>query len=738
MQQTCDWFFPLKRTHAGMLQGNGTMGVMIWGEANVLRLTFGRADFWDRRGGTPWTDQMNYRHLRRLLEAGDEAAIRAIFAGTPARPGEPDRPTVLPVGRLELAFDPSLALKRGRLHLGSGEIVIELARHADAASAPVQLRLNLSMHAPVFHLALPADVPPPQVSIVTAWDHCGAALAERGIPAPRPFETTDLSGWISPRVVDGPLCVGYRLMEHNLLVAMDYGADDAAAQRAVRGHIDGSLAGGVAQLRQANQRWWEDYWRDVPRVRIPHEHLSFLYHYGIYKFAGLTAPQGVAATLQGPWIEEYQLPPWSSDYHFNINVQMCYWPAYAGNRLSHLRPLFDLIWSWRDRMRDHARKFVGIDDGYVLPHAVSDECVVVGSFWTGTIDHACTGWVGKMMFDYYRMTGDIGFLRERAYPYMRGAMRVFEEMLERQADGSYVLPVSVSPEYGGSAIWAWGRNASFQIGCIHMLIECLLEACRVLGETPRPIWREIQAKLPRACVQAGPDGRQRIVLWEGQDLDESHRHHSHWAGVYPWDIIEPSDPTWRPIIAETYARWQQQGMGQWSGWCIPWAAMLQARMGCPDAAVALMDYWRHLYTNEGHGTLHDPKLPRTNLTGDPAVPAMPAPGQGGEIMQMDAGMAACAAVLDFLVHTRRGVHYLLQGAPPTWREIDVEGIQTEGGFRVGLTRRDGELVEVRITSTLGNRFRMADPWHPGRIIERPTAPGEQLTIRPSDAAADSC
>src|SRR5690606_13361523 len=241
------------------------------------------------------------------------------------------------------------------------------------------------------------------------------------------------------------------------------------------------------------------------------------------------APQGVAATLQGPWIEEYQLPPWSSDYYFNINVQMCYWPAYAGNRLSHLRPLFDLIWSWRDRMRDHARKFVGIDAGYVLPHAVSDGCVVVGSFWTGTIDHACTGWVGKMMFDYYRMTGDIGFLRERAYPYMRGAMRVFEEMLERQADGSYVLPVSVSPEYGGSAIWAWGRNASFQIGCIHMLIECLLEACRVLGETPRPIWREIQAKLPRACVQAGPDGRQRIVLWEGQDLDESHRHHSHWA-----------------------------------------------------------------------------------------------------------------------------------------------------------------------------------------------------------------
>lgn len=742
MDKVYDWHFPLVRTHAGMLLGNGTLGVMVWGEGNVLRLTIGRADFWDHRGGTAWTERMNYREIRRLLEAGDEAGIRAIFAA-PDRPGEPGFPTVLPIGRVELVFDPSVKLRTGHLHIGSGRIAIDLDRTTPTAGS-VRVELELSMHAPVLHVLLPEGLDAPKIRPVTAWEHCAAELKHRGIPRAQVHGDDQAGGWVQPRVAvgDRPLAVEYARRRRELWVTVDYISDAGGTE--ARQQLNAAIERGAEQMRSDNAAWWRDYWANVPRVDLPHERLSFLYHYGMYKFAGLTAPQGVAATLQGPWIEEYQLPPWSSDYHFNINVQMCYWPAYAGNRLAHLRPMFDLVWSWRDRMREHARLFVGIDDGLVLPHAVSDECIVIGSFWTGTIDHACTGWVGKMMFDYYRMTGDVQFLRERAYPFMYGAMRVFEEMLERRPDGSFVLPVSVSPEYGAAEMWAWGRNASFQVGCIHMLIESLLHACDVLGESPRPIWRDIQQHLPKASVQ-DTAGRPRIALWEGQDLDESHRHHSHWAGLYPWDVIDLDDPHWRQIVRNTYDHWIRQGMGQWSGWCIPWAAMLHARVGCPDAAVALLEYWEHLYTNEGHGTLHDPKLPKANVTGRPLVPSMPPPGQRGEIMQMDAGMAVCAAVMDLLVHTRRGVHYLLQGVPAGWRNLKVDGIRTEGGFLVGLTCADGQLAEVRIHSDLGQPFRLRNPWPDrvairrgsqtetvgGRIIELPTTAGEVIVLSES-------
>ncbi len=44
------WDFPLPRTHTGILLGNGTQGLMVWGES-TLNVTTGRAGFWDHRRG---------------------------------------------------------------------------------------------------------------------------------------------------------------------------------------------------------------------------------------------------------------------------------------------------------------------------------------------------------------------------------------------------------------------------------------------------------------------------------------------------------------------------------------------------------------------------------------------------------------------------------------------------------------------------------------------------------------
>ena len=104
MARTYTWHFPLSRPQAGILQGNGTMGVMIWGEASVLKITLGRADLWDHRGGMPWTERMSYANIRACLESNDEQALRELFEKTPSGPGRPQQPTILPVGRMELDF----------------------------------------------------------------------------------------------------------------------------------------------------------------------------------------------------------------------------------------------------------------------------------------------------------------------------------------------------------------------------------------------------------------------------------------------------------------------------------------------------------------------------------------------------------------------------------------------------------------------------------------------------------
>ena len=207
--------------------------------------------------------------------------------------------------------------------------------------------------------------------------------------------------------------------------------------------------------------------------------------YGLYKQACVTPPQGVAATLQGPFMEDYQIVPWSNDYHFNINVQMMYWPALATNRLSHFGPLWTMMRGWMPTLRQNGESFFGSNGqprqgALMLPHAVDDRCHVVGTFWTGTIDHACTAWMAQMAWLHYRYGLDQPdakqVLTDVAWPLLVGAFEGYYAMLEEIPDSAagnskerFSLPISVSPEYGGTSMEAFGRDASFQLAALHRI-----------------------------------------------------------------------------------------------------------------------------------------------------------------------------------------------------------------------------------------------------------------------------
>jgi hypothetical protein len=97
------WRFPLPRTHTGILIGNGTQGLMVWGETS-LNITVARAGFWDHRGGTPFETRATFAAVRRLLEANDGAGMRALFAPSSGVDTASMRPHQLGGGRLELSF----------------------------------------------------------------------------------------------------------------------------------------------------------------------------------------------------------------------------------------------------------------------------------------------------------------------------------------------------------------------------------------------------------------------------------------------------------------------------------------------------------------------------------------------------------------------------------------------------------------------------------------------------------
>ncbi|MHC4885263.1 MAG: glycosyl hydrolase family 95 catalytic domain-containing protein [Planctomycetota bacterium] len=724
MVETIDWEFPLPRTHTGILLGNARLGAMVWGGASQLKITLGRADLWDHRGGMPWTEKQNYADIRRNLEAGDEEGLRALFVTeTEAKAGVPGRPSVIPVGRIELELGQGAELTRGELDLSTAVVTVEYVKGGESHF----LRLQLAMDSDCLHVDL-SGAAGIRVCDCPAWDTLGSALKDISFSEPHRLDGEGgLRGWVQDLPVDPGLAVLYRMEGDQLWLATARGEGVDAAQAAGREILGRMMDAGAEALTSSNSTWWKNYWKDVPQLSLPNRNLEILYRYGMYKFAGFSQPDGIAGTLQGPWIEEYQMPPWSSDYHFNINVQMCYWPAFKGNRLGHLKPLFDLIFSWEEKLRHNAKAFIGIDDGIMLPHAVDDRSTCMGGFWTGCIDHGCTAWVAQMMYDYAVYSGDWDFLREKAYPFMVGTMRVYEAMLEREGE-RFRLPVSVSPEYRGAAMNAWGADASFQLACVHRLIENLQSACERLEEVPDSIWNEIAEGLPKATL-IDQNGVEMIALWEGTPLEESHRHHSHLAGICPFDVIDPFDPEWRETVAHSVNQWIGEGMGLWSGWCVPWASMLQSRFGNGDMAELLLTIWERVFTNQGRGTLHDCNFPGLTLLGAISIADG---GQRQEIMQLDAGFGAVVAIQDMLMHTRRGVHHIFAGVPRTWKDARFVDMLTEGGFLVSATRAGGRTESIEVKAQREGCIRVVNPWEGddrGPVITLSLTAGECVTLK---------
>jgi len=700
--------FPLPRIQTGTPLGNSYLGLLVWGQDKILNLTIGCDALWDHRGGMSWRPEITLENLAAALQAQDMPRIRALFARDASADGNDRKPSLFPVGRLILRLCTDDRLLACEHDLASGLLTVTYGQ-GDRVSGRVEIRLAMTRHElfacrfsrpddfvrrliPSYELSRNSGDPEilgsSKVDPTTARRHAEHQfdydfdLAKLGIAAP---EVSD-DYFIQPLPADP--AYGVRLCQDGDCLFGQFARGEA-------GQLGHEFREPLhdwtwEDFTNDDTAWWHDYWRAVPAVFLPNPELQEIYNLGLYKFGAMTAPNGVPAGLQGPWLEDNQMPPWSADYHFNINVEMCYWPALRAGHPENLRHLFDMVWSWRDKLRANAKTFVGIEDGYLLPHAVDDCGTFMGGFWTGCIDHCCATWLAQMMKEYCDYTGDTDYLREVVFEFMKGVMNVHLKMLSREADGSLCHPIGVSPEYRGSSLDAWGKNASFQLAGIHRLAADLIDTARTLNEPVAQDWLDIQEKLPQAALVKNEQGQEEIGLWDGLLLEESHRHHSHLAAIVPFATIDPLSPAWDDIVDRTLERWVVKGMGLWTGWCVPWASMINTRVHNGRMAETMLELWKRCFTNIGGGSLHDADCKGFTYFSHIRQ----------EVMQIDGSQGAVAAVQDMLLYARDGVIYLGAGIPENWEQASFTDMPAPGGLRVTAEfARDKRVKGLTIAAT---------------------------------------
>lgn len=422
--------------------------------------------------------------------------------------------------------------------------------------------------------------------------------------------------------------------------------------------------------------------------------LTLIYHFGRYLLIESSGKNAkIPPNLQGIWCNGCN-PPWGSDFHLNINLQMNYWPTDPCNLGEVLKPFIAFMKSWQSYGSVTAKELYDAR-GWVV-HLNSSIFGITGiheSTRCGSFPMAGL-WLCLNLWEHYEYSNDLDYLKE-IYPILKGACEFAQDYLIPW-NGYLVTAPSNSPENffiyddpdGTRKVSMFGFAPTIDFQIIYALFTRMQHACTLLSDSKfAATLQPILDKLPPMQISQ----RYGTICEWHEDFEEGepgHRHISQLFGMYPADQITADDPVLWKAARNTLQRRLDNG-GAGTGWSRVWIATLFARFREGDSCLGHLEKLLQLSVAENLFDLHPP-------------------------FQIDGNFGAVAAINEMLVQSHFGkpgqrVLELLPALPEAWGAGSVRGMKARGNFILDFSWAEGNLTTLTVTSCSDNTLQLKLP-----------------------------
>ncbi|MDD3402149.1 MAG: glycoside hydrolase N-terminal domain-containing protein [Hespellia sp.] len=410
---------------------------------------------------------------------------------------------------------------------------------------------------------------------------------------------------------------------------------------------------------------------------------------------------------------------WTGDYHFNVNVQMNYWPVYVTNLAECGVTMVDYMDKLRAPGRLTAERVHGITGattnhtGFTV-HTENNPFGMTAPSKNQEYGWNPTGaaWAVQNIWQYYEFTQDQEYLESTIYPIMKEAAQFWDQYLwvsnyqkieesasAHNGENRLVVAPSFSEEQGPTVV-----GSTYDQSLVWELYKECIEAGSIVDEDPELLakWQDNMERLDPVNISAtngikewyeetrvGKVNGQNHSFAQAGNLPEipvpnsgwnighpgEQRHASHLVGLYPGTLINKENTEYMSAAIQSL---NERGFYS-TGWSKANKVNLWARTGDGDSAYKVLN---NLIGGNSSGLQYNLFDSHGSGGGETMM-------NGNPVWQIDGNYGLTAGVAEMLVQSQLGYTQFLPAIPKAWSDGSVEGLKARGNFTIGETWANG-------------------------------------------------